>query len=63
MQNYLKSTPKNLQNTLFLNTPKWLFIFEPSHLAYAKKGKTTSNQRGMVPGYLTPQKQGRILKI
>jgi hypothetical protein len=54
MQNYLKSTPKNFQDTLFLNTPKWLFIFGPSHLAHAKKGKTIPNQRRMVPGYLTP---------
>jgi hypothetical protein len=39
MQNYFKSTPKNLQNTLFLNTPKWLLISGPSHLAHAKKRK------------------------
>jgi hypothetical protein len=63
LQNYLKSTPKNLQNTLLLNTPKWLFISGPSHLAHAKKGKTATNQSGMIPGYLTPLKQGRILKI
>jgi hypothetical protein len=63
MQNYHKSTPKNLQNTLLLNTPKWLFISGPSHLAHAKKGKTAPNQGGMVPGYLTPLKHGKILKI
>jgi hypothetical protein len=63
MQNYLNSTPKNFQNTLFLNTPKWLFISGPSHLAHAKKGKTILNQRGMVPGYLTPYlKTGQNLK-
>jgi hypothetical protein len=45
MQNYLKSTPKNLQNTLLLNTPKWLFISGPSHLAHAKKGKTAKSRR------------------
>jgi hypothetical protein len=25
------------QNTLFLNTPKWISISGPSHLAHAKK--------------------------
>jgi hypothetical protein len=37
MQNYLKSTQKNLQNPLLLDIPKWLFISRPSHLAHAKK--------------------------
>jgi hypothetical protein len=37
MQNYLKSTQKNLQNPLLLDIPKWLFISGPSHLAHAKK--------------------------
>jgi hypothetical protein len=33
---------------LLLDTPKWLFISGPSHLAHAKKkGKTTPNQRGI----------------
>jgi hypothetical protein len=37
MQNYLKSTQKNLQNPLLLDIPKWLFISGPSHLGHAKK--------------------------
>jgi hypothetical protein len=36
MQNLIKKSLKNLQNTLFLNTPKWLSISGPSHLAHAK---------------------------
>jgi hypothetical protein len=46
---------KNLQNTLFLNTPKWLCIFwiKPFD-ACKKKGKRIQNQGGMVPGYLAP---------
>jgi cellobiose-specific phosphotransferase system component IIA len=34
MQNYFKSTLKNLQNTSFLNTPKRLFI--SGHLVHTK---------------------------
>jgi hypothetical protein len=45
---------------LFLNTPKWLFISGPSHLAHAKrKGKTTPHQGGLVPGHLASLKQCR----
>jgi hypothetical protein len=36
MQNYFKSTLKNLQNTSFLNTPKRLFISGPRHLVHTK---------------------------
>jgi hypothetical protein len=44
MQNYLKNALKILQNTLFLNTSKWLFISGPSYLAHAKKkAKTRPN--------------------
>jgi hypothetical protein len=43
MQNYLKKSVKNLQDTLFLNTPKWLSISGPSHLAHAKTGKAPKN--------------------
>jgi hypothetical protein len=32
-QNYLKNTKKNLQNPLFLDTPKRLFTSGPGHLA------------------------------
>jgi hypothetical protein len=40
MQNFFKKSLKNLQNTLFLNTPKWLSISGPRHyLAHAKKRK------------------------
>jgi hypothetical protein len=28
---------KNLQHTVFLDTPKWLFISGPDELAHAKK--------------------------
>jgi hypothetical protein len=38
MQNFFKKSLKILQNTLFLNTPKWLSISGPRHyLAHAKK--------------------------
>ena len=48
MQNYLTSTLKNLQHTMFLDTPKCLFTSGPEHLAHAKKKrKTTPNQRGI----------------
>jgi hypothetical protein len=36
MQNYLKSTLKNVQNLLFFDTPKWIFISGPGHLAHEK---------------------------
>jgi hypothetical protein len=45
MQNYLKSTLKNIQKTLFLNASKWLFSIWRMQ---KKKGKTTPNQGGMV---------------
>jgi hypothetical protein len=35
-------------NSLFLNTPKWIFISGPTQLAHAKEGKATPNQGGMV---------------
>jgi hypothetical protein len=43
--NYLKSTLKNLQNTLFLNTPKWLYISGPRHLARAKKRENNTKSK------------------
>jgi hypothetical protein len=45
MQNYLKSTQKNLQNPLLLDIPKWLFISGPSHWAHAKKRKNNTKSR------------------
>jgi hypothetical protein len=54
MQNYLKSTLKNLQNTLFLNTPNGFLFLDQAIWRMQKKGKTTPNEGGMVPGYLAP---------
>jgi hypothetical protein len=41
MQNYLKSTLKNIQKTLFLNASKWLF----SIWRMQKKRKNTTKSR------------------
>jgi hypothetical protein len=34
--NYFKSTQKTLQNTLFLEIPKWVFISGPDQLTHEK---------------------------
>jgi hypothetical protein len=52
MQNYLKSALKNLQNTYVFKHPKIAFYFWTKPFGTWKKGKTTPNQGGMVPGYL-----------
>jgi hypothetical protein len=44
MQNYLTSTLKNLQHTVFLDTPKWLFHFWTKPIGARKKRE---NQRGI----------------
>jgi hypothetical protein len=53
MQNYLTSTLKNLQHTVFLDTPKWLFISGPDQLAHAKKRE---KQHQIKEVYLAPYK-------
>jgi hypothetical protein len=42
---YLKSTIKNLQNTLFLKTPKWPVISGSSHFVHAKRRKNNTKSR------------------
>jgi hypothetical protein len=49
-----KSTLKNLQNTLFLNTPNGFLFLDQAIWRMQKKGKTTPNEGGMVPEYLAP---------
>jgi hypothetical protein len=55
---------KNLQNTLFLNTPKWLCIFwiKPFD-ACKKKEKEYKIKEGWYQDIWHLKKQGRILKI
>jgi hypothetical protein len=47
MQNYLKSTLKNLQNPLFLDIPNDFSFLDQAIWRMQEKGKTTPNQRGI----------------
>jgi hypothetical protein len=53
MQNNLKSTLKNFQNPLFLDIPNGFVFLDQTNWRMQKKGKTTPNQGGLVPGHLT----------